>query len=93
VYLVVLFTTTNASASLSVLIADNRGGRAGARRARAARTNRANCINLDLTKVYWVCAGIRGASVCKRRQGARSKRSRGSRRSKGRARGELLDNL
>jgi len=78
VYLVVLFTTTNASASLSVLIADGRGGRAGARRARAARTNRANCIDLDLTKVYWVRAGIRGASVC--------------RRSKGRARGELLDN-
>ena len=89
-YLVVLFTTTNASASLSVLIADSRGGRAGARRARAVRTNRANCINLDLTKVYWVRAGIRGASVYRRRQGARS---RGSRRSKGRARGELLNNL
>jgi hypothetical protein len=89
VYLVVLSTTTNAFASLSVLIADGKGGRAGARRARAARTNRANCINLDLTKVYWVRAGIRGASVYRRRQGARS---RGSKRSKGRAQGELLDN-
>jgi hypothetical protein len=38
VYLVVLSTTTNAFASLSVLIADSRGGRVGARRARAAWT-------------------------------------------------------
>ena len=51
-YLVVFATTTNAFASLSVLIADGRGGRAGARRARAAWTNQANCINLDLAKVY-----------------------------------------
>jgi hypothetical protein len=46
VYLVVLATTINAFASLSVLIADSKGGRAGARGARP------NCINLDLTKVY-----------------------------------------
>jgi hypothetical protein len=88
VYLVVLTTTTNAFASLSVLIADSRGGRASARRARAAQwTNRANCIDLDLTEVHRVATSIRGASGYSRRA-----RSRGSRRSKSRARGELLDN-
>jgi hypothetical protein len=92
VYLVILATTTNAFASLSVLIADSRGSRASARGARAAWTSRANRINFDLAKVYGIATSVRGASVC-RWQGARSRRSKGSRRSKSRARGELLDNL
>ena len=51
-YLIVITTITNAFASFSVLIADSKGGRASARGARAARSRWANCINLDLTKVY-----------------------------------------